>query len=326
MNAGASADADAANAGASANRFGAGAQPGEFRIGRRNVAIGPSAAGLLFGAALLAMLVAALNYQLTLGYALTFLIAGVALVGLLHTVRNVAMLTLRGARTEPVFAGQHAEFTLIARNATRFERFALALHAPGMARPEHFDVPAGAEQFVSVALPTERRGWMPMPRFTLATTFPIGIWRARVRWQPMQRVLVFPAPETPAAPLPARSASQGEGERNGSGQGDLVALRPYTDGDPPQRIAWKAVARSASLDLVTLQLGEAEFGETTLDWDTLPAPMDDETRLSRLTRWTIDADAAGVRFALHLPGLRIDADCGPAHRLRCLEALATWSR
>src|SRR5690606_33337140 len=133
------------------------AQAGEHRIGRRAVAVAPSAAGVLLGAALLAMLIAALNYQLTLGYALTFLIAGVAVVGALHTMRNLAMLTLRGARADPVFAGQLAEFTLIARNETRFERFALALHAPGMAQPEHFDVPAGAEQFVPVALPTRDR-------------------------------------------------------------------------------------------------------------------------------------------------------------------------
>ena len=286
------------------------AQPGEHRIGRRNVAVGPSAAGALFGAALLAMLVAAVNYRITLGYALTFLIFGVAIVALLHTVRNLSMLTLRGARAEPVFAGQHAEFMLIARNASGFERYALA----------------GAEQFVSVALPTEKRGWMPMPRFTLTTTFPIGIWRARALWQPTQRVLVFPAPETPAPPLPARSTAQGEGARSGNGHGDPIALRPYVDGDPPQRIAWKAVARSASGDLVTLQRGEAELGETTLDWYELPASMADEARLSRLARWTIDADASGSRFGLRLPGVLVEADSGPAHRMRCLEALATWSR
>ncbi|HLT25280.1 MAG TPA: DUF58 domain-containing protein [Zeimonas sp.] len=302
------------------------AQAGEHRIGRRAVAVAPSAAGVLLGAALLAMLIAALNYQLTLGYALTFLIAGVVVVGALHTMRNLAMLTLRGARADPVFAGQLAEFTLIARNETRFERFALALHAPGMAQPEHFDVPAGAEQFVSVALPTRRRGWMPMPRFTLTTTFPIGIWRARTRWQPAQRVLVFPAPETPAAPLPMRNTASGEGASGGHGHGDVVALRPYADGDPPQRIAWKAVARTGSQELVALQMGEAELGETTLDWHALPASMDDEAKLSRLTRWTLDADAAGVRFALRLPGTFVEADSGPAHRMRCLEALATWSR
>lgn len=300
------------------------AQPGELRIRRRKLAIAPSAPGMLFFVALLAMLVAAMNFQLTLGYALTFLAAGVAVVGLLHTARNLSMLTLRGARADPVFAGQHAEFTLIAHNATRFERFALALHAPGMARAEYFDVSAGAEQFVAVALPTERRGWMALPCFTLATTFPIGIWRARVRWQPAQRVLVYPVPETPVAPLPARSSASGEGMRHGNGSGDLVGLRPYVEGDSPQRIAWKAVARSASSELIALQLGEAEHGETTLDWDDLPASMDDEARLSRLTRWTLDADAAGVRFALRLPGVRIDADSGAVHRLRCLEALATW--
>ena len=139
-------------------------------------------------------------------------------------------------------------------------------------------------------------------------------------------MLVFPAPETPAPPLPARSTAQGEGARSGNGHGDPIALRPYVDGDPPQRIAWKAVARSASGDLVTLQRGEAELGETTLDWYELPASMADEARLSRLARWTIDADASGSRFGLRLPGVLVEADSGPAHRMRCLEALATWSR
>ena len=47
-----------------------------------------------------------------------------------------------------------------------------------------------------------------------------------------------------------------------------------------------------------------------------------ELKLSRLTRWVLDADAAGVRYALELPGSRIELDNGPAHRQRCLEALA----
>lgn len=299
---------------------------GEFRIGRRNVYIVPSPAGLLFAAALFAMLVGAINYQLTLGYALTFLIAAVAVVGMLHTVRNLALLGLRSGRIEPVFAGQLVELTLIARNPTRFERFALCLHAPGMTQPEHFDVPANAEQFVSIALPTHRRGWMRVPRITVATTFPIGIWHAWTRWQPVRRVLVYPSPETPAPALPARTATSGEGSMSGGGNGDLVALRPYVAGDPPQRIAWKAVARSASNELVMRQFDGGDLGEIALDWSQLPASMSDETRLSRLTRWTLDADSAGVRYALRLPGTDIEPDAGPAHRARCLEALATWSR
>src|SRR5690606_100647 len=256
--------------------------------------------------------------------ALTFLVASIAIVGMLHTFRNLATLTLRAGRAEPVFAGQIAEFTLIARNETKLERFALSLNATGMAQPEFFDIAAGAEHFVAIALPARQRGWMPVPRLTLATTFPIGIWRAWARWHPALRVLVYPQPETPAAPLPARVAASGEGTARGQGHEDIAALRPYAAGDPPRLIAWKAVARTGSDELITKQFDGGDLGELSLDWSVLPASMDAEARLSRLTRWVLDADAAGVRYALTLPGTRIATDIGPTHRARCLEALATW--
>lgn len=306
--------------------MGASPQAGEIRIGRRSVRIVPSPAGLLFGAALFAMFVGALNYQLTLGYALTFLIASVAIIGMFHTVRNIALLDLRSGRLEPVFAGQLAEFTMIARNATGLERYALSLHAPGVAQPQHFDVAAGAEQFVAIALPTRERGWMQAPALTIATTFPIGIWHAWVRWQPARRLLVYPAPETPAVPLPPQVIAGGTGAVRAGGQGDLAALRPYADGDTLQRIAWKVVARTACEDLITLQFDGGETGEIELDWSALPSSMDDEARVSRLTRWTLDADAAGVRYALRLPGVAVEPGAGAAHRAHCLELLATWSR
>jgi len=284
----------------------------------------PTRAGLLFAAVVITMLVTAINYQLSLGYALTFLVASFALVGMLHTFRNLSTLTLRAGRAEPVFAGQLAEFTLIARNETSLERFALSLNVAGMAQPEYFDIAPGAEHFVAIALPTRQRGWMPAPRLTLATTYPIGVWRAWARWHPALRVLVYPQPETPAAPLPARVATSGEGTARGQGHEDIAALRPYASGDSPRLIAWKAIARTASDDLITKQFDGGDVGELSLDWSLMPASMGLEARLSRLTRWVLDADAAGVRYALALPGRRVDFDLGPAHRARCLEALATW--
>src|SRR5690606_37097514 len=207
---------------------------GDHRLTRRNVLMLPTRAGLLFAAVVVTMLVTTINYQLSLGYALTFLVAAIAIVGMLHTFRNLATLTLRAGRAEPVFAGQLAEFTLLARNETRLERFALSLNTPGMAQPEYFDVAPGAEHFVAIALPTRQRGWMQVPRLTLATTFPLGLWRAWSRWHPALRVLVYPQPETPAVPLPARSAASGEGTSRGQGHDDIAALRPYVAGDPPR--------------------------------------------------------------------------------------------
>ncbi|MCD6733631.1 MAG: DUF58 domain-containing protein [Burkholderiaceae bacterium] len=297
---------------------------GEYRLTRRNVFMLPTRAGMLFAAVVLTMLVTAINYQLSLGHALTFLVTSIALVAMLHTWRNLATLTLRAGRADPVFAGQIAEFTLIARNPTKLERFALCLNAAGMAQPEYFDVAPGTEHFVTIALPARRRGWMQVPRLTLATTFPMGIWRAWARWHPALRVLVYPQPETPAAPLPARVAASGEGSARGQGSEDIAALRPYAPGDSPRLVAWKAIARTASENLISKQFDGGDLGELSLEWSALPASMGSEARLSRLTRWVLDADAAGVRYSLEIPGTRIAIDHGAAHRTRCLEALATW--
>ena len=219
-------------------------------------------------------------------------------------------------------AGQPAEFSLLLINPGRLERFALRVTAPGMAQPEVVDLAPAAEQLARIALPTHRRGRMPIPRLKLWTEFPLGLWRVWAYWQPSMSVLVYPTPETPGVPLPAASAHPGDGQGIGGGEEDVAAVRPYQPGDSPRRIAWRAVARSGSDELLTKQFEGGERGELWLDWSQLPAQLDVESRLSRLARWVIDADAAGARWALRLPGTFIELDGGGAHRQRCLEALA----
>lgn len=295
---------------------------GELRLAQRNVYVLPSRAGMLCAAILLAMLVASINYGLSLGFMLTFLLGAVAVVAMLHTFRNLASLVLRAGRAEPVFAGQPAEFSVLLIDTGRLERFAIRLHAPGMANPEVVDVPGGAQQLVSIAIPAKRRGLMPVPRLRLWTEFPLGLWRAWAYWQPAIDVLVYPTPETPAAPLPQASAVAGEGLGLGRGEDDVAAVRPYRPGDSPRRIAWKAMARTGSDALLTKQFDGGERGELCLDWHQLPGSLDNEAKISRLARWVLDAEASGARWSLRMPGRAIDLDGGPAHRQRCLEALA----
>lgn len=300
-----------------------GPQAGDVRLSQRSIYILPSKAGMLYGVVLLTMLVASINYQLSLGYALTFLLGATAIVGILHTFRNMTDLTLRPGRAEPVFAGQLAEFSLMLVNPSKSERFAIHLAATGMARNEIIDLPPTAEQLVSIALPTIRRGWLQLPRLKLSSAYPLGIWRAWAYWHPSLRVLVYPTPETPAAPMPENLALSSDGNGSGKGEDDVAAIRPYQAGDSMRRIAWKAVARSASDNLLSKQFDGGDRGELLLDWRLLPSQLDNETRISRLTRWVIDAEGSGTRYALHLPDQQIGLDTGPAHRQRCLEALAS---
>lgn len=72
---------------------------------QRRIYVLPTGAGLAYAVALGFMLIGAINYNLSLGYALVFLLAGLGLVTLLHTFRNLVQLEISPGRTEPVFAG-----------------------------------------------------------------------------------------------------------------------------------------------------------------------------------------------------------------------------
>jgi uncharacterized protein (DUF58 family) len=244
---------------------------------------------------------------------------------MLHTYRNLSGLVLRPGRGDPVHAGQLAELSMTLVNRSKHMRYALQVESPGGREALIHDVGAQAEKIVTVALPTRQRGWMPAPRFTLSTTFPLGLWRAWTYWQPASRLLVHPWPETPPAPLPESSQADGEMQDRSRGDDDFSAVRPYREGDPLRRLAWKAMARSATDDPLTKSFEGGSGGELLFDWRGLPGTLDVEAKLSRLTRWVLQAELAGQRFALALPGSDIEADSGPSHRAACLEALATFS-
>src|SRR3972149_4595322 len=87
-------------------------ETGTIFLAQRRVYILPTRHGITFGLALLLMLICSINYTLSLGYALTFLLAGMGLVSMLHTYRNLAHLYVSAARVEPVFVGEQAKFAL----------------------------------------------------------------------------------------------------------------------------------------------------------------------------------------------------------------------
>ncbi|MGA7983622.1 MAG: DUF58 domain-containing protein, partial [Burkholderiales bacterium] len=54
-------------------------------LGHRRVYIVPTRVGWLYGATLGIMLIGSINYALSLGFALTFLLTGLGLAGMVHT-------------------------------------------------------------------------------------------------------------------------------------------------------------------------------------------------------------------------------------------------
>jgi uncharacterized protein (DUF58 family) len=293
----------------------------QIRLTRHRVYIFTTGFGMVFWGTLLAMWVGSLNYELALGYGLTFLLAGVALVSVFHTFRNLLHLELLAGRCEPVFAGEMAQFEIVLHNPTRLPRFALFSQWEQMA-PVGVDVPAQGRTSLTLTLPAPRRGRLAAPRVRLQTIYPLGLFRAWTwAWLDL-RCVVYPQPAAYAPPLPWQAGLQGQGARATHGQEDFAGLRSFQPTDSPRHIAWKQSARTGQL--MSKQFAGESAPQLWLDWYELPRTLPEEDKLSILTRWLLDADQAGYTYGLRLPTLDIPLNRGPQHLRHCLETVALY--
>ncbi|MBI5909402.1 MAG: DUF58 domain-containing protein [Betaproteobacteria bacterium] len=295
-------------------------EPGTIFLLQKRVYILPTRPGLTYALALTVMLIGSINYNLSLGYILTFLLASMGLVAILHTFRNLVHLHITPGRAEPVFAGEIAWFELFVENRSGYERCSLSLWHQGKAT--QCNVASGRGTTVSIPVAAQKRGWLAPGRITMDTRFPLGLLRAWSYLQPDMRCLVYPKPDDGLLPLPEPSGGRGEKRVSGGGSDDFAGLRPYQTSDSPRHIHWKAAARGQGLQ--TKVFSGRAAAELWLDWNELPANLDLEAKLSRLTRWVLSADRDGLRYGLRLPALELAPDAGASYRLNCLRALALY--
>jgi len=291
-----------------------------IELRQRNVYILPTRAGFMLAFTLLILLIASINYQLNLGYLLTFLLAGSAVAGMYVTHGTLRGLSLHLAPPQAVFCGGHAVLDITLDNSRRTPRYGIGLSLADAGHWVWCDVPAQGHSVVQVAMPATRRGLQPVPTLMAQTQFPLGTFRVWTLWRPASSVLIYPQPEAEPPPLPA-------GEPHGSSStatrtadsGEFDGVRPYRRGDPLKRIVWKKAAKTD--ELISRDTQQAQQVELWLDL-ALAGSASLEQRLSRLCAWVLTAEDQQLDYGLRLPGAEIAPGRGPAHQQQCLEALA----
>jgi uncharacterized protein (DUF58 family) len=269
------------------------------------------------------LLIASINYQLNLGYLLTFLLAGSSVVGMHVCHATLRGLTMTLLAPDPVFAGSNAPLRIVLSNERKTTRYGIGLAVLDASHEDHWawtDVPGQASATVSVAFQPSHRGLHRVPALTAETRFPLGTFRVWTVWRPAAQVLVYPAPEKMPPPLPEgepRSGTSGPSRVQSSGEFDGV--RAYRRGDPMKMVVWKKVGKTD--ELVSRDAQQAQRRELWLDFTRCGA-LGAEARLARLAAWVLQAEKLGLDYGLRLPGLELRPDNGEAHRRRCLEALA----
>jgi uncharacterized protein (DUF58 family) len=278
----------------------------------------PTRRGYAVIATLVMMLLTSLNYALSLGLAVTFLLGGLVAAALLHTFRNLAGIEVKPLAASDGFAGSNILFSL-AVSAGAIDRRSITI--AGNNATTTADVEAGSTQTVTLAAPALKRGRIPLGRVTLSSHHPMGLWRGWAYVHFPLAGIAYPAPEPHPPPLPTGEHGIDPHAVGRGDDADLAGLREYQRGDPLQRVAWKAVARGAGWFSKAFE-GTGGGGPITLDWSALPGNLDVETRLSRLSAWVLAAERTTRPFALLLPGKRLPTASGREHRRNALTALA----
>ncbi|ATP29959.1 hypothetical protein CR207_17115 [Chromobacterium violaceum] len=287
-------------------------------LSQRRIYLLPTRFGLLLMAVALAVWLGALNYQVSLAYALAFWIAGLLLVAVLMAYRQLAGLRLSADGGPAVFAGETAVFSLLLENRMPAVR-RLRVAVDG-GEPRACELEAMSDGRVALAVVAARRGWTPLPACVVDSDAPFGLVRAWAVLKLRARVLAYPAP-LPDAARGRHDAETGRGGGERAGDEDFSHLDAYRYGDAPQQIAWKVMARR---DLLASKRFSAEAGAPLLrlGWDDYIGESDPERRLSRLA-WRVEqCERRRLRYRLCLP----DGEIGPqpGQRERALGALALF--
>ena len=290
-------------------------------LNQRKIFILPTRQGLYFALLICAMVIAGINYQNSLIFALAFLLVGLFMVGMLHTYRNLSGLTLVAGSTRPAFAGEEAEFTTVLKRLgdRTYESLQVGWNRELISRAELVhETEVRIRSFVFA----DKRGRFNPGRIMVQTFYPLGLFRSWSWVDLDMSTIVYPRPIVGVEVPSAVTTSDNEGElvlRDGAE--DFYGLREYQPGDSTRHIAWKAYARSDTL--MTKQYAAYADRRVWLEWDHFTG-ADKERRLSYLCYWVLALHSANDEYGLRLPGVEIEPGRGESHRDRVLRALALY--
>lgn len=293
---------------------------GSVLLNHRRIFILPSKTGLGFVLLILILLLIAIVYNNNLAYLLTFLLASIFFITILHSFKSLASLLVFASPGTAVFAGEAAGFDISIKNPGNFERFNLQL---SLEESIYFCLKKQQTKHFTMYCKTDKRGWLEIEKLTLSSTFPLGFFRA---WSPMRflaRVLVYPKPWRGNLPFPETEGQQDQALKNNQlkGNDDFYGLKEYQPGDPIKHIHWKAFAKGQGLHSKQYESGFS--ADLYLNYDQTSGHNVEE-RLSQLCRWVIDAEKAGLRYGFSLPGFKLNTGNGKKHYEKCLEAMALF--
>ena len=289
-------------------------------LDQKRIFIFPSRVGFFFGLCLLVMLITGINYQNNMTFALTFLLATLFVVGVLHTFANLSGLKVHAVHGSAAFPGQQTEFEILIERSDERNYVALRTLWPGSTESVSNLIDRDSVR-VKLHTAVGERGWYSPGRLLLESTYPLGLLRCWTWLDLDLHALVYPRPLA-SEPLTGMATDQPDGASVPiDGNDDFSGFRNYRRGDSLKQVYWKGLAKGQRLQ--SKQFTAYADRSVWLDWEMFPG-LGIEQRLSHLCYWALEFEEANEEYGLRLPGLVIEPDMGEKHRDHVLKTLALY--
>lgn len=294
------------------------AQSGTYTLHRRSIYIVPTRFGFMFGLILIAMLVGSINYEINLGFILTFLFSAIMFIGMLRTYKNISGLQFSILPIDPCFAEQPITIKLQTTMPSAAQHVCFTLND----QTQFLNVQANAVH--TLQLNGQARGEYHMDKMKISTIYPLGLFVCWSWLKPAGDYLIYPAPKALPHKIPPPTNVKLAGEQSSSQAGDdeLFAFRPYHEGDPINRIAWKKTAQTGKLH--SQERSKLVTEDYYIQWDDLHF-ADTEHRLSMMCQLILDAHKSHTAYGLVMPNEKVAPDHNEQHKHHCLSILARYN-
>ena len=326
----------------------------------RNVYIFFSREGMLFAVLLLITFVAGINYGNNLVLGLCFYLVSVWLISFHVTFAHISGLQVRLLEVTMAEAGAPVWVTLQLRSTSRQPRRQLAfsfeqhpkqttsqrslkrrsnrqdnikskLAVAHTMNNRDVEVPTRVmlprlqnEQVIRLAVATNQRGELELPRLQIKTVYPLGIMRAWSYVYFARSAWVYPKPlafdwqEQYLATSSEQLLIAGQYK----GQDDFERLDNYVAGESLARVSWAHVARGQGM--LTKHFADPIGHEQTLYYADMPGAHH-EQKLAQLAYGVLTLRKLDVPFTMQLPSdAPVDASVGQGEQFarNCLLRLA----
>ena len=294
-----------------------------IKLHNRRLYILPTRFGYLFAVMLVMLFLAAINYQNSMGFVLTFMLTALAIISLWQTHQNILGLNVNLQIPKPVFAGERCDLNFEISHNSNLSRYAIGIQYADQT-PVYLTIKPDSYSKAVIKVPSTQRGQFKPKGLTVFTRYPTGLLHA---WGWLKfdiPIVIYPKPLASLGLQHNRFEQQdGRATIHTIDGDDFAGLREHREGESLRHVSWKAYAQGKGLLTKTFQ-GDA-LPSLWIDWFQLSNDSI-ESKLSEMTALVLLANANNQKYGVKLPNITIEKQLGTVHKQACLLAITTFKQ